>query len=97
MATSTTKTAPKAPLTAGAMALNGVKAVADLGVIPGAGQIIEGDVKSGFLYAVGGVAARWLFGPIGWLAFGADAASKSISGKHLHQHFFTVDVEKAAD
>ena len=61
MATSTTKTAPKAPLTAGA------------------------------------VAARWLFGPIGWLAFGADAASKSISGKHLHQHFFTVDVEKAAD
>ena len=93
----TSKSAPKTTLTAGAMAINGVKAVADLGVLPGAGQIIDGDVRSGFLYAVGGLAARAVLGPIGWLAFGADAASKSISGKHLHEHFFSVDVEKAND
>jgi hypothetical protein len=93
----TSKSAPKATLTAGAMALNGVKAVADIGVLPGAGQIIDGDIRSGVIYAVGGLAARAFLGPIGWLAFGADAASKSISGKHLHEHFFTVDVEKASD
>jgi len=94
----TSKSAPKASATtAGVMALNGVKVVADLGVIPGASQLIEGNVKSGFLYAVGGVAARAVLGPIGWLAFGADSVSKSLSGKHLYEHFFTVDVEKADD
>lgn len=91
----TSKSAPKA--TAGEMAMNGVKAVADLGVVPGASQFIEGNVKSGVLYAVGGLAARAFLGPVGWLAVGADSMSKSISGKHLYEHFFTVDVEKAKD
>lgn len=77
--------------------MNGVKAVADLGVVPGASRFIEGDVKSGVLYAIGGIAARAFFGPIGWLAMGADSMSKSVSGKHLYEHFFTVDVEKAKD
>jgi hypothetical protein len=91
----TSKSAPKAPATAGTMAINGVKLVADLGVLPGASQFVDGNVKSGVLYVVGGLAARAFLGPIGWLAFGADSASKSISGKHLYEHFFTVDVEKA--
>ena len=93
----TSKSAPKASTSAGTMAMNGVKVVADLGVVPGASQLIEGNVKSGVLYAIGGLAARAFLGPIGWLAFGADSMSKSISGKHLHEHFFTVDVEKADD
>jgi hypothetical protein len=80
------------PLTAGTMAINGVKAVADLGILPGASQFVDGEVKSGLLYAVGGVAARAFLGPIGWFAFGVDSLSKSLSGKHIYQHFFEGDV-----
>ena len=95
MAATSKSSTPKPATTAGAMAMNGVKVVADIGVLPGASQLIEGNVKSGVLYAVGGLAAGAILGPIGWLAFGADSMSKSLSGRHLHEHFFTVDVDKA--
>jgi hypothetical protein len=71
--------------------INGVKAVADIGVLPGASLLAEGDIKSGTLHVVAGVLARSLFGPIGWVAVGADALSLSVTGRHLHQHFFAVE------
>ncbi len=96
MATSSKASSTPQHLTAGEMAVNGLKAVADLGVLPGASQLVNGNVKSGVLYAIGGVAARALLGPIGWLALGADSYSMSVSGKHLYQHFVKVDIEKAS-
>jgi hypothetical protein len=95
MATSTNSTKGDSQTTPGRILINGVKAVADVGILPGASLLADGDVKSGALHAVGGLLAGFVFGPIGWLAFSADAFSKSVSGKNLHQHF--VSVEKAAD
>jgi hypothetical protein len=77
------------------LAMNGVKAVADVGILPGTSQFLEGDVKSGALHALAAVVAGALIGPVGWFLVGASSASKSVSGKSLFQHFFTV--EKAAE
>jgi hypothetical protein len=97
--TSSSSAAPKASSgtepTPGRILINGVKAIADVAIVPGSSLIADGNVKSGALHAVGGILAGWIFGPIGWLAVGADAFSQSVSGKHIHQHF--VSVEKAAD
>lgn len=83
-ATTTTNTAP------GKLLVNGVKAVADLGVLPGASLLAEGDIKSGTLHAVSGLLAGAILGPIGWFAVGADSFSLSVSGKHIYQHFVSV-------
>jgi hypothetical protein len=74
----------------GTLLVNGVKAVADLGVLPGASLLAEGDIKSGTLHAVGGLLAGALLGPIGWFAVGADSFSLSTTGKHIYQHFVSV-------
>jgi hypothetical protein len=74
----------------GRILINGVKAVADLGVLPGASLLAEGDVKSGTLHAVTGLLAGAILGPIGWFAVGADSFSLSVSGKHIYQHFVSV-------
>lgn len=63
--------------------VNGVKIVANLALLPGTSQIVEGKVGAGILYGVGGLAARAVFGPIGWIAAGLDSYSVSSSGKHL--------------
>ncbi|MFT6295245.1 MAG: hypothetical protein ACJATW_001524 [Glaciecola sp.] len=36
-------------------------------------------------------------GPIGWWLIGADSFSLSVSGKHLHQHFYTSKKAKEAE
>ena len=56
--------------------------------LPGASLLLDGNVKSGALHLVGGVAGRLVFGPIGWLYAAADSYSRSTTGKHFHQHFF---------
>jgi hypothetical protein len=75
----------------GAQLLNGAKFVANLALVPGASQIVEGNVGSGILYAGSGLAARYflpsMFGPLGWLAIGLDSYSVSASGKHLWDYF----------
>lgn len=96
MASNTSRN-PRTNLTAGGMAVNGAKAVADLAIVPGASQLIDGNIRSGVFYAIGGLAARAVLGPIGWLVLGADSFSTSVSGKHLYEHFFRVDVERARD
>ncbi|HYC61337.1 MAG TPA: DUF6072 family protein [Thermoanaerobaculia bacterium] len=93
----TTKTHTQA--TAATVVTNGVKAIAEIGVVPGASLLADGEVRSGTLHILSGVVARALFGPIGWLAVGADSFSRSVSGKHIYEHFFDVDVDvkKARD
>lgn len=68
---------------------NGIKAVGEAFIAPGSSLIIDGDVKNGALHLVGGLAAKSLVGPIGWGLIAADSFSMSVSGKHLHQHFYT--------
>ena len=67
---------------------NGVKAVSEAYVVPGSSLIMDGDIKGGSLHLVGGLAAKAVLGPLGWGLFAADSFSVSVSGKHLHQHFF---------
>ena len=61
--------------------------MADLVLVPGASQIVEGRVGSGILYAAGGFAARLLLpgvlGPVGWIAVAVDSYSVSASGRHF--------------
>jgi len=74
---------------AGAQVFNGVKFVANVVLLPGASQIVEGRVVPGIAYAGGGLIVRCLLpgilGPLGWLAVGLDSYSYSVSGKHLWQ------------
>ena len=70
--------------------VNAVKLVADVGVLPGLGQLAEGKVAEGALYGIGGLAAKALLtpvlGPLGllaWVAVGLDSYSKSANGAHL--------------
>lgn len=65
--------------------VNGAKVIADLALIPGASQIVEGKVGSGLLFGLAGIAAKTAIGPIGWIAAGLDSYSKSATGKHLWQ------------
>lgn len=64
---------------------NGAKIVADLALLPGASQIVEGKLGTGLLYGVAGVAAKSVFGPLGWIAAGLDSYSVSATGRHLWQ------------
>lgn len=70
--------------------INGAKAIADIGILPGASLLAAGDIRSGTLHVLAGVVAKALLGPIGWLAVGADSFSLSTSGKHIYQHFVKV-------
>jgi len=78
-------------LTPGRLLVNGVKAVGDLAILPGASLVAEGKLRSATLHVAAGFLARALFGPIGWFVVGADAYSKSVTGKNLYEHFFEVD------
>lgn len=67
----------------GEQVLNAAKFLADTMVLPGSSQLIEGNVGTGVIYGVVGVAAKSFFGPWLWLGVGLDSYSKSASGKHL--------------
>jgi hypothetical protein len=69
----------------GTQVTNGVKVLAELALLPGSSQIVEGKVGSGILYGVAGFAAKAVFGPIGWIVAGLDSYSVSASGQHLWQ------------
>lgn len=87
----TVKHSPTHEVRPSQLAMNGVKAIADVGIMPGTSQFLEGDVRSGALHVLAAVVARSLLGPMGWFLVGASSVSKSVSGKGLFQHFFTVD------
>ena len=75
----------------GGQVLNAVKFIADTAVMPGASQLVEGDVGTGIVYGVAGALVTWLtrsfLGPLGWIVVGIDSYSMSASQKHLWQHF----------
>jgi hypothetical protein len=78
----------------GGQVLNAVKFIADTAVLPGASQLVEGDVGTGVVYGVAGALVSWLtrsfLGPLGWIAVGVDSYSMSASQKHVWEHFFPV-------
>jgi hypothetical protein len=70
---------------------NGAMLVGDVAILPGVSLLAEGNLKSGTLHVVGGLLARAVFGPIGWVAVAADAYTKSVTGKNIFDHFFRVE------
>jgi hypothetical protein len=82
--------------TVGEQVTNGVKILAELALLPGASQVVEGKVGSGIVYGVAGFAAKAVFGPIGWIVAGLDSYSVSSSGRHLWQLVGNHPAEKTA-
>lgn len=75
----------------GEQVVNAAKLVADVGVLPGIGQLVEGNLAEGAMYGVGGLAAKALLVPVlggplclvAWVALGLDSYAKSATGAHL--------------
>jgi hypothetical protein len=65
---------------------NTIKALGEAFVLPGSSQFLDGNVASGVLHALGGVVARSLLGPIGWVAVGLNSYASSVTGQPLHRH-----------
>jgi hypothetical protein len=65
---------------------NAVKLIGESVVTPGASQWLDGNIRSGAVYLLVGVAARMLLGPIGPVLVAIDSYSESVSEKHLHEH-----------
>jgi hypothetical protein len=53
-------------------------------LLPGASQLVDGNVKSGLAHALVGVVVGAIIGPIGMLVVKADSFSKSVSDKSLY-------------
>ncbi|HEX7140826.1 MAG TPA: DUF6072 family protein, partial [Vicinamibacterales bacterium] len=85
-------TVPETPAP-GKILVNSAQAIGDA-LVPGASQFVAGNIKSGTLHLLAGIAAKAVLGPVGWLVAGADAYSESVTGKHLWNHFFTVEKSK---
>lgn len=77
--------------TPGTLLVNGVKVLGEVGVVPGASLIVDGEVKSGIVHAAGGLIGLAVLGPVlgplAWLAVGADSYSRSVSGKSIVDQF----------
>jgi hypothetical protein len=77
--------------TAGEQVVNALKLVANVTVLPGTSQLVEGKVQEGMMYGLAGVASKVLsplLGPlwwVPWVGLGLDSFSKSSSGRHLWQ------------
>ena len=75
----------------GTQAVNAAKLVANVAILPGIGQLVEGKIAEGAVYGVSGLAAKALLvpvlgGPLGllaWVALGLDSYAKSSTGAHL--------------
>lgn len=64
---------------------NAIRALGEL-LLPGTSQFLDGELKSGTLHAVGGLVAKAAFGPVGWLAFGLNSYSSSVTGRSAYRH-----------
>jgi hypothetical protein len=76
----------------GEQVVNALKLVADVAVLPGSGQLVEGKVREGVLYGLAGLTVKVispvLLGPLWWVPWvgvGLDSFSRSAAGKHLWQ------------
>lgn len=75
---------------------NGVKLVGEVAFLPGTSHLLDGNIKTGALYAVAGFAARILLGAPAVLLVAADSFSRSTSGKGLIDHFTNNEAPKAS-
>ena len=75
---------------------NGVKLVGEVAFLPGTSHLLDGNIKTGALYAAAGFAARILLGAPAVLLVAADSFSRSTSGKGLIDHF-TNEAPKASE
>jgi hypothetical protein len=66
-------------------------------VAPGASLVLDGKILPGAAHLVGGLVARWAFGPVGWLLVAANSYSKSVTGRSLTEHLASTRPEAAAD
>lgn len=67
-----------------------IKTAVQLGsefVVPGGSNFIKGDIKTGGLHLLLGLAAGALLGPIGVLAVGANSFSRATTGQNVYEHF----------
>jgi len=64
----------------------GVKLLGEMVVGPGASLALDGQILPGAAHFVGGMLARWAFGPVGWFLLAANSYSKSVTGKGLAEH-----------
>ena len=75
----------------GTLLVNGVKALGEIAIVPGASLIVDGDVKSGVVHAAGGLLGAAILGPVlgplTWLAIGLDSYSRSVSGRTIIDQF----------
>ena len=65
-------------------------------VVPGASLVLDGKILPGAAHLVGGLVARWAFGPVGWLLVAANSYSKSVTGRSLVEHLESTRPEAAA-
>ena len=61
----------------------GVKLVGEVAFVPGASLLMDGNIKSGMLHVVAGLAARSVFGLPGLLVVAANSYSTSTTGRSL--------------
>ena len=75
----------------GTLLVNGVKALGEIAIVPGASLIVDGEVKSGVFHAAGGLLGAAILGPVlgplTWLAIGLDSYSRSVSGRTIIDQF----------
>jgi len=64
---------------------NTLKLVGEV-ILPGASNLVDGDIKTGTAHLLLGVAARFLLGSLGLLLVQANSFSYSVSEKNLLQH-----------
>ncbi|MBM4254538.1 MAG: hypothetical protein FJ147_01425 [Deltaproteobacteria bacterium] len=66
---------------------NGVKLLGEVAFIPGTSYLLDGEIKTGALYAAIGVASKILLGPPAVLLVAADSFARSVTGQGLLDHF----------
>jgi hypothetical protein len=74
----------------GSQVSNALKLVADVALMPGTSQLVEGKVAEGALHGAAALAGKLLIGPllgpffwVPWVAVGLNSFSKSVDGKNL--------------
>jgi hypothetical protein len=65
----------------------GIKAVGEVWLAPGSSLILDGKIVAGGAHLLGALLTKGLIGPLGVGLIAANSYSKSVSGKHLHEHF----------
>lgn len=66
---------------------NGVKLIGEMAFLPGTSHLLDGEIKTGALYAAAGFAARILLGAPAVVLVAADSFSRSVTGKGLIDQF----------